>query len=90
MDTILHTASEFHKFPWDKLDPQTCTRDWSFGYGGYGFGPRVMTISYPEDATGNLWHVWECPEPLGALVQIARSAEAEEARRQVRIAIGVN
>lgn len=90
LETIVHKVEEFPNLPWHKLDPERCAYDWSFGFGGHGLENWQMTISYPEDEKGDIWHVWVVPQPLASIVKVAKNSEAEETRRKIRIAIGVD
>lgn len=89
-DTTVHKLDEFKDLPWDCMDPDRCSYDWSFGTGGHGLPNDALTIQYPDDKKADHWHIWELPTQIAAMVRIARQAEAESVRHDIRQVLGVN
>jgi hypothetical protein len=87
MDWVVHKLEEFPQLPWDKLDPQECSKDWSFGRGGHGFDNKTYTISMYE---GDICHIWPLPAPIAAMIEMHSSVAVEEALRQVRVALHID
>jgi hypothetical protein len=80
---VIDKADEFDKLPWNQLDPERCTKDWSFGRGGYGLKDEQWTISLYDkhDMSANIWVL---PEPLSAVLSILKKSSSEEALRQFK------
>jgi hypothetical protein len=90
-DDVIHTLSEFGSLPWDELDPKLCSRDWSFGRGGHGFGDQTWSVSILHDEGGmNIWaDIWELPPQVGAMLEVVKSAERNRVRVEIRNALGI-
>lgn len=88
LDDVIHPLSEFAKLPWSSLDPERCTRDWSFGRGGHGFNDQTMTVSiiHPDGSAD----IWELPPQLAAMFKVVKQIERDETRRKIRCALGIN
>lgn len=84
---IIHKADEFKNLPWDKLDPEKCSRDWSFGRGGHGFHDETYTVSIPRDKDGFIWDIWELPAPLSAMFKMRETCDIADTQRKIRNAI---
>ena len=82
--TILHKVEEFPNLPWDKLDPERCSYDWSFGWGGYGNRDRTLTISIPDEHDDCLWHIWVVPEPIVAMMNMYRDIGVGELKNKFK------
>ncbi len=86
----IHKVDEFSNLPWGKLDPDKCTRHWGYGWGGSGFGNRVMTITIPQTEDGCDADVWELPAALIAMIEMAQKIAAENVRREIRRTLGLD
>lgn len=85
-DFILHGVDEFAALPWDKLDPEECTQEWTFSEGGYGLEKETITISFFE---GEIRHIWVLPSAIEAMFRIHSKCEAQNAIRKVKIALEI-
>jgi hypothetical protein len=86
---VIHRVSEFADLPWDKLDPDRCTRDWSFGRGGYGLPEGTWTIRVfcNFDDVSLAQDVWVLPPSLAAILDLVGKTSEERGRDNVRDAI---
>lgn len=81
-----HNLEEFGNFPWDTLDPEMA----GIGYGGIHCGvdcnPRMPTIQFVhQDGSADIWRI---PENLALFLEEYRRRGDEDARNEIRMAIG--
>lgn len=87
MNDTVHPASEFGKLDWSKLDPEMCTRSWSYGYGGHGLPDSTMTINDIDPETFDA-EIWELPLPLQRLVEMHAEIAVDTIRGKMRAVMG--
>ena len=74
MANIFHPLEEFGDFPWDKLDTETARTEYDQG--------NVLVLCVAGDS-------WEIPENLAMLLSWHVTRGAEEAKSDMRDAIGI-
>ena len=84
---VFHPVEDFPNLPWDQLDPEQCTRAWSYGFGGNDLLPSQTTLCIPhEDGSADIWVM---PDALTALIRMSREIGENSVRRDMRRVIGV-
>jgi hypothetical protein len=81
----LHPVEDFARFPWDKLDPERCGKDWSISRGGRRLSDETYTINiYDRECNAD---IWVCPASLGALFEMCKRVGANSATHDIRVAV---
>lgn len=91
MGDTVHPVREFEYLPWGMLDPEKCTRDWSFGKGGNGTDDKSWHVSifktrHPSDSDVDIWIL---PPQIGAMLDIIESIAKQDMQREIRCALGL-
>jgi len=90
MNDTIHSAEEFHNFPFEKVSKDTKMSMWTWGTGGHGLpeGTNVLTIIKPEEKQsiphGCDSDIWVLPEVFNIIIKNTFRHGKEEATNEVR------
>jgi hypothetical protein len=88
INDIIHPVEEFYQINWSKFKPDDFGKKWSFGRGGYGLRDNQYTISYIHENL--LADIWVLPDILSLMLKVNEENGSYEAKRQIKIALGIN
>ena len=88
MHDTVHPEADFGKLDWTKLKPDECTRNWSFGYGGYGLPDEKMVITVVEKGTLDA-DIWVVPDAFRAIVRTVEEIARRCVQDAVKTALGI-
>lgn len=85
----VHGLNEFLNVPWERMDPESIGKEWSYGRGGHSFSEDTYTITTYDHDTKK-FHVWQVPPPIAAMMRTHGECEVRARLKQIHMALGID